>query len=114
SVPKRICMAIGRRWAFRRPFATGTTTQRALLATCLGLILMIPVADRASAQGGQVTYIYDALGRLVGVVDPTGAAAIYRYDAVGNLLSIERQDAGTVSIMTFTPTHGAVGATVTI
>jgi YD repeat-containing protein len=61
-----------------------------------------------------VTYIYDVAGRLVGVVDPTGAAAIYTYDAVGNVLAIERQNAGTVSVIAFTPASGVVGTTVTI
>jgi YD repeat-containing protein len=35
-------------------------------------------------------YYYDELGRLVGVVNDQGDAAVYNYDAVGNLLAIQR------------------------
>jgi len=39
-------------------------------------------------SGASVQYVYDALGRLTKVVDPSGNVATYNYDAVGNLLSI--------------------------
>jgi YD repeat-containing protein len=42
----------------------------------------------------QASFFYDALGRLVAVVDSQGNTAIYTYDKVGNLLSITR---GTVT-----------------
>jgi YD repeat-containing protein len=71
-------------------------------------------AAHFSAQSGPATYIYDELGRLVGVIDSAGEAAIYAYDAVGNLLSITRKTATQVSIIEFTPNSGGVGATVTI
>lgn len=70
--------------------------------------------DALHAQSSPLTYVYDALGRLVGVVDGTGASAVYVYDAVGNLLSIERHSSATVSIVQFTPSSGAIGASVTI
>lgn len=38
-----------------------------------------------------VTYVYDALDRLVRVIRDTGEAATYHYDSVGNLLSITRE-----------------------
>jgi YD repeat-containing protein len=50
-----------------------------------------------------VTYFYDALGRLAGVVNGSGESAVYVYDAVGNLLAIERHSNGTVGIVQFTP-----------
>jgi YD repeat-containing protein len=62
----------------------------------------------------EITYIYDDLGRLTGVVDPAGDAATYIYDSVGNLLAISRQSASLVSIVEFTPKHAPVGASVTI
>ena len=70
----------------------------------------------ASALTAQspVRYVYDELGRLVAVIDTTGAAAIYHYDAVGNLLSITRQNAGVVSILEFSPDSGLIGQTVTL
>jgi YD repeat-containing protein len=62
---------------------------------------------------GPVSYIYDALGRLVATVGPTDTTT-YTYDAVGNLLSISRQSSSLVSILQFTPGSGPIGATVTI
>jgi YD repeat-containing protein len=61
-----------------------------------------------------ITYIYDALGRLKSVVDPTGDTAVYAYDAVGNVLSIGRQSSSVVSIIEFTPHRAPVGTSVTI
>jgi YD repeat-containing protein len=61
-----------------------------------------------------VTYIYDELGRLTSVVEPSGDTGIYTYDAVGNLLSIERRSSSVVSIIEFTPKSAPVGTSVTI
>jgi len=64
---------------------------------------------------GPVTYVYDELGRLVAAIDASGNAAVYSYDAVGNILSIHRYNSATdLSIISFSPTHGAVGSVVTI
>jgi YD repeat-containing protein len=65
-------------------------------------------------SGGAVTYLYDALGRLVGVVNPGGNTAIYNYDAVGNLLSISTQSSSQLSVIAFTPTAGVAGSIVTV
>ena len=60
-----------------------------------------------------IAYVYDDLGRLTTVVDPsTGGSAIYNYDPVGNLLSIVRKTP--VSISSFSPTSGLVGTSVMI
>lgn len=68
----------------------------------------------AKASAGNVTYVYDELGRLTGVIDPSGNAATYKYDAVGNLLSIQRTSSSQTSIIGFTPSRGPVGTAVTI
>jgi len=79
-----------------------------------GLTFLLPLEVRP-ATAADITYIYDALGRLRAVVDPaSNDAAIYSYDPVGNLLSISRQSAAVVSIIEFTPSSGPVGTTVTI
>lgn len=62
---------------------------------------------------GPVSYIYDALGRLVATVGPT-ETSIYSYDAVGNLLSISLQPSTQLSIITVVPSSGSVGQMVTI
>jgi YD repeat-containing protein len=67
-----------------------------------------------NAPAGQVTYVYDEIGRLVSVVDPAGNAATYRYDAVGNLTAIDRPGSAAVSVSEFTPNAGPVGTTVLI
>jgi YD repeat-containing protein len=56
-----------------------------------GLIFILGFASPLRAQSGaSVQYVYDALGRLMSVVDTSGNVATYNYDAVGNLLSITR------------------------
>lgn len=88
---------------------------RLLLArTLLVAFILVGAIGDGSAQTEPVRYVYDELGRLVVVIDETGAAAIYQYDAVGNLLAITRQNAGVVSILEFSPNSGPVGQTVTL
>lgn len=68
----------------------------------------------ARADAATISYVHDELGRLVGVVDPTGDTALYTYDAAGNLLSISRFPSAVVSIIAFTPSSGPPAATVAI
>jgi YD repeat-containing protein len=79
----------------------------------LALTCLLIIAGGGSARA-DVTYVYDALGRLVGVIDPSSDTAVYSYDAVGNLLGIARYASSTVSIIDFQPTAGPVGTIVTI
>jgi YD repeat-containing protein len=74
---------------------------------------VLTLAATLTAQS-PIRYVYDELGRLVGVIDTNGDAAVYQYDAVGNLLSITRTSATQVSIIDFTPNDGPIGQTVTI
>lgn len=77
----------------------------------VGLLCMpaVPHADQAQ-------YFYDELGRLVGVVDGTGNAAVYVYDEVGNLLRIDRFTTGATGIGIFLVAPGStrVGTNVQI
>ena len=68
----------------------------------------------ANPAQSDVRYIYDALGRLIAVIDTGGDTATYSYDAVGNLLAIDRFATTTVAVIAFTPATGPVGTTVTI
>jgi YD repeat-containing protein len=77
------------------------------------VLLAVLLATSLNAQNS-VRYIYDELGRLVGVIDASGNSATYHFDAVGNLLSISRGSPTTVTIVEFTPNGGSVGESVTI
>jgi YD repeat-containing protein len=85
--------------------------ERLALGVLVGWILLGLTNDTASAD---ITYVYDRIGRLIGVVDPGGDAAVYHYDAVGNLTSISRQSSALVSIIDFNPASGPAGTVVTI
>lgn len=74
----------------------------------------LPSLVQSQVAAADITYIYDALGRLVGVVDPGGDTAVYQYDAVGNLLSISRRSSALVAIIDFTPGSGSTGTAVAI
>jgi YD repeat-containing protein len=80
----------------------------------LAAVILLSCGTFGLAQSGPVQYVYDELGRLVGVIAANGDAAAYHYDAVGNLLSITRSTATQVSIIEFTPNGGSVGEVVTI
>lgn len=82
-----------------------------LLAWSLGALLAIAVS---AAPAATVQYVYDDLGRLVSEIDPVSGVTQYNYDAAGNLLSVTRSSSSQVSIVSFSPTHGIVGDTVTI
>lgn len=67
-------------------------------------------------QADQAQYFYDELGRLVGVVDGSGNAAVYNYDEVGNLLSIQRfgSSGGGMGIFIVAPASSLVNKPVEI
>jgi len=89
------------------------TWQRSFALLVLVALVQGTNIEAARAQSG-VIYIYDDLGRLTGVIDPSGNAAGYSYDAVGNLLAINRYSAAQISVLNFSPANGPVGTTVTI
>src|SRR6266446_253603 len=87
--------------------------------TLIGLIFLfiLGFASPLWAQSGaSVQYVYDALGRLMTVIDPSGNVATYNYDAVGNLLSITRTTSSpsALAIFGFSPAQGSVGQTVAV
>ena len=83
--------------------------------TILIVLLVLGFASPLWPQSN-VQYVYDALGRLTQVIDPSGNVATYNYDAVGNLLSITRSTTSpsSLAIFSFSPGQGSVGQTVTI
>lgn len=78
------------------------------------LLVLSVVLIAASPVGADISFVYDQVGRLVGVIDAAGDTAVYSYDAVGNLRSISRYASSIVSLIDFAPHGGHVGATVTI
>jgi YD repeat-containing protein len=84
----------------------------------LGLFFLLQPAPHVHAQQPVIHYVYDDLGRLVGVVDPDGNAATYTYDAVGNILAIGRHNVadttGPVAITLVSPNKGKVETAVSI
>ena len=96
------------------------TTSIVVALTLLALGLQAPIAQLAAASptpSNPITYVYDEIGRLEAVVDPTAATngiAKYAYDDVGNLLSITRQSATVTTILDFHAKSGQVGSSVTI
>ncbi len=71
-----------------------------------------PVIVAGSGPG--IRYLYDEVGRLHIVDDPSHGAAVYEWDADGNLLSIKRDSQSTVSVLAVTPSHAPTGAHVDI
>lgn len=85
---------------------------RLRLLVTSGLVLLL--APSAFAQ--ETRYVYDALGQLVGVVDPQGQTVLYEYDAAGNLLAVRRPDTGgsPVAITFVSPAAGTPGTPVDV
>src|SRR5262249_44224083 len=100
--------------AFMERFALGVLA--------IGWILLGPIPGcedgrlilTKGAASADINYVYDRIGRLIGVVDPAGDAAVYNYDAVGNLTSISRQSSALVSLIDFNPAAGSAGTILTI
>jgi len=89
---------------------------RKRMLTGLIFLFLFGISSPLWAQSNSVQYVYDALGRLTQVVDPSGNVATYNYDAVGNLLSITRSTTSpsALAILGFSPAQGSVGQTVAI
>ena len=81
---------------------------------CCGLLLTLAVARPPLIAQSPIQYVYDQIGRLIAVIDPSGDTATYTYDAVGNILSIGRHASSAISVISFTPASGPIGTVVTI
>jgi YD repeat-containing protein len=91
---------------------------RRALAALFALLLLGGFPQSAWPQQPRIHYVYDDLGRLVGIVDQDGNAATYTYDAVGNILAIGGHNVaetpGPVAITLVAPSKGKVGTAVSI
>src|SRR5258707_13499471 len=80
-------------------------------AQAVMLLLTLCCACLCNAQSGNtISYVYDDLGRLIAVTDPTSDTARYTYDSVGNLISISRYASSQLSYIKFDPIAGVVGS----
>lgn len=91
----------------------------AIFFAFLSPLMVLPTVPAAAAPGASnpITYVYDEIGRLEAVVDPTAATngiAKYTYDDVGNLISITRQASANATVIDFHGKTGQVGTPVTI
>ncbi len=75
------------------------------------IVIVFLISSLAHAEP---RYFYDSLGRLAAEMDSAGNVAFYEYDAVGNLLAIRQGDPDELTLVSFSPTKGPVGTTVTI
>ncbi len=78
------------------------------------LLLLFSLGWPQSPSADQAQYVYDELGRLLGVEDGQGNVATYEYDRVGNLLSISRDSVTTPVIATSVPATMPLGTTTTL
>lgn len=69
---------------------------RGISVSWLWALLVLCAVGTSHAQ---VQYIYDEVGRLTGVIAPTGDAARYTYDATGNIVSVQSSASTSVSII---------------
>src|SRR5262249_17110882 len=86
--------------------------RRSMKSAAILVIILLLVSVAPPQQ--PIRYGYGGVGRLVGVIDPAADTAVYAYDAVGNLTAVSRYASSTVSILTFSPSSGPVGTTITI
>ena len=68
----------------------------------------------AAKADSTIRYVYDELGRLSAVIDPSGDTARFAYDAGGNITAIARGSSAVVAIVELVPDRGPVGTAVTI
>lgn len=91
---------------------TATLINR-LINIVILLVFMLLANQVHAQQGGNVTYGYDANGRLTSVTLPTGEAVTYSYDPAGNITAIQRVTGPGPQFLSFNPQMGFVGDTVT-
>lgn len=86
----------------------------------LGLIAgaaTLQAANCSSSTPGPCNYqyIYDGGGQLTDVIDSSGTVVAYTYDAAGNIVQVGRGMAsGSLSLLSFSPSSGQPGSTVSI
>jgi YD repeat-containing protein len=88
-----------------------TSTGSAVVTTTSAAAAPVPAAALAPSSSSSASYIYDADGRLLAMVEPGSDAYVYRYDPAGNILSVTHQPAG-LSILRVSPRQARPGRVV--
>ena len=78
---------------------------------CLGLLFAL-LGPVSWALAGGAQYVYDELGRVVGVVSGDGHMETYAYDADGNIQRVALTTASSLAIVNFSPKLGGEGTVV--
>ncbi len=82
--------------------------------TNFGAAVQVAQSFNVVAGSQNITYIYDAVGRVIQVVASPGFTNLFSYDAVGNITAVSNSLENTLSITQFVPIAGPVGTSVTI
>ncbi len=98
-------------------WAPGKLDKRVVAALLVTALVVTSVAaglwsgaDRASvADARTVRYVYDDVGRLLAMSDPSTDTAVYRYDPGGNMVAIERRPSAELSVIGISPGEAAPG-----
>jgi YD repeat-containing protein len=96
------------------PTATATPTDTPTATATATATATSTATPTGTGQSGSISYVYDAVGRLVAVYDASGNAAAYNYDSVGNLLSIQSYPANTMAAIRVSSTNAAPGSSITV
>jgi len=99
------------KWTRLRKFRDARRSQYHVRLAIFLIITATLLAFLLRSASADVSYSYDALGRLRAVVAPSGSAAQYTYDADGNITKI---DTPTIALYNLSPSSGTVGTSVTI
>jgi trimeric autotransporter adhesin len=85
---------------------------RTVVVCVIQAMMMFGLTYPTQSSAQVWSYVYDEIGRLKGVISPTGTRADYEYDAAGNISAIRRPAAGTLDLTEFTPQVGPSGTSV--
>jgi len=77
-------------------------------------LLVALFGQGVSSEAGNVSYTYDAGGRLLAVFDGNGNVANYQYDPLGNLTAIVKSSASSVLVFGYSPDANSGAGQITI
>ena len=88
---------------FKRPIL------RTIIFFALGALTLLCSAEQSFGQSEAITYTYDKLNRLTGVIYSSGPAIVYTYDAAGNRTAVQVVGANSPAITSLDPSSAVAG-----